>query len=76
MTDRADTSKNLQKAIQTAGRIGQTPPPRRRVIAGVTIRSYFTAWQRCYKTPLKNFDFDKMGGYLGVYPHFLIILMI
>lgn len=29
------------------------------MIADVTMCPYFTAWQKCHKPPLKNFDFDK-----------------
>lgn len=62
-----------ERQYRTTGRIGQTPPPRRRVIAGVTIRSYFTAWQKYHKPPLKNFDFDKFTVFFTVFWNILKI---
>lgn len=38
-----------ERQYRTAGKIGQHQPIRRRVIAGVTIRPYFTAWQKCHR---------------------------
>ena len=58
--------KPTESQYRTAGRVGKHQPTRRRVIAGVTICPYFTAWQKCHKTPLKNFDFDKFTVFFTV----------
>jgi hypothetical protein len=65
--------KPPERQYRTAGRIEQTPPTRRRVIAGVTIRPYFTAWQKYHKTPLKNFDFNKFTVFFTVFWNLLKI---
>lgn len=36
------------------------------MIADVTMCPYFTAWQKCHKPPLKNFDFDKFTVFFTV----------
>jgi len=74
MTGRADTNKSCLKG--NIGRLeewGKRQPTRRRVIAGVTIRPYFTAWQKCHKPALKNFDFDKFTVFFTVFRNLLKI---
>ncbi|CBA06991.1 hypothetical protein NMO_1389 [Neisseria meningitidis alpha14] len=36
------------------------------MIADVTMCPYFTAWQKCHKPSLKNFDFDKFTVFFTV----------